>query len=52
MFEIPIELVHNIVGYRFDEPSGVFDGRFVVLDAIDPTLMQLVRRVGTHVCLR
>ena len=40
LFEIPIELVHNAVGYRFDEPSHAFDGRFVLLEAINPTLMQ------------
>ena len=40
LFEIPIELVHNIVGYRLDEPSHAFDGRFVILDPINPTLMQ------------
>ena len=40
LFEIPIELVHNAVGYRFDAPSHAFDGRFVVLDRINPTLMQ------------
>ena len=40
LFEIPIELVHNAAGYRPDEPSRAFDGRFVILDAINPTLMQ------------
>ena len=40
LFEIPIELVHNAVGYRPDEPSRAFDGRFVILDPIKPTLMQ------------
>ena len=40
LFEIPIELVHNAVGYRPDEPSRAFDGRFVVLDPVNPTLMQ------------
>ena len=40
LFEIPIELVHNAVGYRPDQPSHAFDGRFVVLDPINPTLMQ------------
>jgi len=40
LFEIPIEAVRNAVGYRPDEPSPAFDGRFVVLDAINPTLMQ------------
>jgi hypothetical protein len=40
LFEIPIELVHNAVGYRPDQPSRAFDGRFVILDAINPTFMQ------------
>ena len=40
LFQIPIELVHNAVGYRSDEPSQAFEGRFVVLDPINPTLMQ------------
>ena len=40
LFEIPIELVRNAVGYRPDEPSRAFDGRFVILDAINPTLKQ------------
>ena len=40
LFEIPIELVHNAVGYRPDEPSRAFDGRFVVLDAVNPTWRQ------------
>ena len=40
LFEIPIEAVRNAVGYRPDEPSPAFDGRFVLLEAIDPTVMQ------------
>ena len=40
LFEIPIEAVRNAVGYRPDEPSPAFDGRFVLLEALDPTLMQ------------
>ena len=40
LFEIPIEAVRNAIGYRPDEPSPAFDGRFVLLEAIDPTLMQ------------
>lgn len=40
LFEIPIETVRNAVGYRPDEPSPAFDGRFTRLEAIDPTLMQ------------
>jgi hypothetical protein len=40
LFEIPIELVRNAVGYRSDEPSQAFDGRFVVLDPVNPTFMQ------------
>ena len=40
LFEIPIELVRNAVGYRPDEPSRAFDGRFTVLEAINPTFMQ------------
>ena len=40
LFEIPIELVRNAVGYRPDEPSHAFEGRFVVLDPVNPTLMQ------------
>ncbi len=40
LFEIPIELVRNTVGYRPDEPSPAFDGRYTLLEAVDPTLMQ------------
>ena len=40
LFEIPIELVRNTVGYRPDEPSPTFDGRYTLLEAIDPTLVQ------------
>jgi hypothetical protein len=40
LFEIPIETVRHAVGYRADEPSQAFDGRFVVLDTIAPTLIQ------------
>ena len=40
LFEIPIEAVRDAVGYRPDEPSPAFDGRFVALDAINPTVMQ------------
>jgi hypothetical protein len=40
LFEIPIELVRQIVGYRPDEPSPAFDTRFVHLEAVDPTIMQ------------
>lgn len=40
LFEIPIALVRNAVGYRPDEPSPAFDGRFVLLEAIAPTLVQ------------
>jgi hypothetical protein len=40
LFEIPIETVRNAAGYRPDEPSPAFDGRFMRLEAIDPTLMQ------------
>jgi hypothetical protein len=40
LFEIPIELVNNAVGYRPDQPSHAFDGRFVILDPGNPTLMQ------------
>jgi hypothetical protein len=40
LFEIPIELVKHAVGYRPDEPSRAFDGRFVLLEALNPTLMQ------------
>ena len=40
LFEIPIELVRNAVGYRPDERSPAFEGRFTLLEAIDPTLMQ------------
>lgn len=35
----PIALVRNAVGYRPDEPSPAFDGRFVLLEAIAPTLV-------------
>ena len=40
LFEIPIEAVRSAVGYRPDEPSPAFDGRFVLLEAKDPTIMQ------------
>ena len=40
LFEIPIEVVRQIVGYRPDEPSPAFDGGFVLLEAVDPTFMQ------------
>ena len=40
LFEIPIEMVRQIVGYRPDEPSPAFEGRFVLLEAVDPTFMQ------------
>jgi len=40
LFEIPIELVRNAVAYRPDERSPAFDGRFTLLEAIDPTLLQ------------
>ena len=40
LFEIPIEAVRHAIGYRPDEPSQAFDGRFVLLEAIDPTFTQ------------
>ncbi len=40
LFEVPIEMVQREVGYRPDQPSRAFDGRFVLLEAINPTLMQ------------
>ena len=40
LFEIPIETVRHPIGFRPDEPSPSFDGRFVVLEATDPTFMQ------------
>jgi hypothetical protein len=40
LFEIPIELVQRTVGYRADQPSRAFDGRYVMLQAAKPTLMQ------------
>jgi hypothetical protein len=40
LFEIPIEAVRQAVGYRPDEPSPAFDGRFVLLVAINPTIAQ------------
>jgi hypothetical protein len=40
LFEIPLELFHRAVGYRPDEPSRAFDGRFVDLRATNPTLKQ------------
>jgi hypothetical protein len=40
LFEIPIELVHNAVGYRPDQSSRAFDGRFVMLEATSPSFMQ------------
>jgi hypothetical protein len=40
LFEIPIELARQIVGYRPDEPSPAFDGRFVLLETTAPTLKQ------------
>ena len=40
LFEIAIEVVRDPVGYRPDEPSPAFDGRWVKLDSIDKTLKQ------------
>ena len=40
LFEIPIEAVRSAVAYRPDESSPAFDGRFVMLEAIDPTMWQ------------
>jgi len=40
LFEIPIEIVQRTVGYRPDAPSRAFDGRFFLLEAVHPTLMQ------------
>jgi hypothetical protein len=40
LFEIPIEIVRDAVAYRPDEPSPAFDGRFVMLEALDPTILQ------------
>jgi hypothetical protein len=40
LFEIPIETVRHTVGYRPDQPSPAFDGRFVLLEAVDPTIWQ------------
>jgi len=40
LFEIPIEAVRHATGYRPDQSSPAFDGRFALLEASDPTLMQ------------
>ena len=40
LFEIPIALVAHALGYRPDEASRAFDGRFVLLEANNPTFMQ------------
>jgi hypothetical protein len=40
LFEIPIEVVRHAVGYRPDQSSPAFDGRFVLLEALKPTLGQ------------
>lgn len=40
LFEIPIEAVRNAVGYRPDQACPAFAGRFVILDAVNPTLRQ------------
>jgi hypothetical protein len=40
LFEIPIETVRQATGYRPDQASPAFDGRFVLLEATDPTLKQ------------
>jgi hypothetical protein len=40
LFEIAIEVVHNAIGFRADEASAAFDGRFVALEAVDPTIVQ------------
>lgn len=40
LFEIPMEAVRHAVGYRPDEPSPAFDGRFVRLEAVNPTIVQ------------
>jgi hypothetical protein len=40
LFEIAIEVVRHDVGYRPDESSPPFDGRFVLLEPLDPTIWQ------------
>jgi hypothetical protein len=40
LFEIAVELVRHATGYRPDQPNPGFDGRFVLLEAINPTLWQ------------
>jgi hypothetical protein len=35
MYEIPIELVHNLIGYRPRRNSPAFNGRFVLLEGMD-----------------
>jgi hypothetical protein len=40
LFEIAIETVRAAIGYRPDEESPAFDGRFAELTAINPTMKQ------------
>lgn len=40
LFEIPVEVVKHAIGYRPDEPSPAFEGRFTLLEAVYPTLVQ------------
>jgi hypothetical protein len=41
LFEIAIEIVRHAGGYRPDEPSTAFDGRWMALDSVDKTFNQL-----------
>lgn len=40
LFEIPIETVRSAIGYRPDEASPAYEGRFTSLEAINPTMKQ------------
>lgn len=40
LFEMAIAVVQRETDYRPDEPSPAFDGRFVMLEAVNPTIYQ------------
>jgi hypothetical protein len=35
MFEIPIEIVHSVIGYKPGADSPAFKGRFALLEGLD-----------------
>lgn len=40
MFEIAVETVRSVIGYKYGEASPEFDGRFVILEATDRSWWQ------------